>query len=220
MNEIFQEINIYHIFLGVFGLILLLQIRQQAIIKSRFLEIWDAFANAAGLDFMSTSLQRPLGKIGPEIVGTYDGKEVRVSASYLGMFGRHQAILKFNLLVENPSTDKLPAGAFLVIRRNPQVFGFWNRLQMFLTGGKEDTADLKERYLIHGIPKNLGNFIFRQESTEKLIQLPGMLDLHINRQDLSFSFIGHIRDRSFLQQILDDLRDLAVTFERFAKNWL
>ena len=220
MNEIFQEITIYHIFLGIFGLIFLYQIRQQAINKSRLFEIWDSFAHTNGLEFEDTPLPSTFGKIGPEIAGTYHGKEVRATANYLGMFGRHQALLNFTLLVDNPSTDKLPAGAFLVIRRNPKVYGFWNQLRMIVTREKEDALDIQDRYQIHGIPKNLGNFIFRQESTEKLIQLQGMLDLHINRRDLSYSFIGYIHDRGFLQQILDDLQDLAVSFERFTRNWL
>jgi hypothetical protein len=220
MSNIFKEINIYHIFMVVFGLILLLQIRLQAINKSRFFEAWGSFAHAVGLEFKDASLRYPFGKIGHEISGIYHGKEVTVSASYLGIFGSRQALLNFNLLVDNPSTDKLPAGAFLVIRRNPKIYGFWNRLRMILTGENEDTVDLNDRYQIHSIPQNLGNFVFRQETTKKLIQLPGMLDLHINRKDLSYSFIGYIHDRGFLQQILDDLRDLAVIFERFARNWL
>jgi hypothetical protein len=220
MSDIFQEINIYHVIVAVFGLILILQIRQQVINKSKFSEVWGSFAHIAGLEFTDAALKNHFGKLGPEISGVYQGKEVRVSASYLGMFGRHQALLNFNLLVENPGTDKLPAGAFLVIRKSPQVYGLWNQLRMFLSGEKEDKVDLRDRYQIHSIPQNLGNFVFRQESTKKLIQLPGMLDLHINRQDLSYSFIGHIQDRGFLQQILDELRDLAVVFERFARNWL
>lgn len=220
MNDIFQEINMYHVFIGVSALIILIQIRQQAINRSRFLEIWGSFAHAVGLEDTASSLRRAIGKIGPEISGTYQGKEVSVSASYLGLFGRRQALLTFNLLVENPNTDKLPAGAFLVIRRNPHVYGFWQRLRMSLIGEKEDMVGLKDRYQIHGVPQNLGNFIFRQESTKKLVQLPGMLDLHINRQDLSYTFLGYIHNRGILQQILDDLRDLAVVFERFARNWL
>jgi hypothetical protein len=189
--------------------------------KSRFYEEWGAFANETGLDLISSErLRNPFGKIGPEISGCYQGKEVKVSASYLGLFGRRQALLNFNLLIENPSTDKLPAGAFLVIRRNPHVHGFWHRLRMSLMGKQEESPDRKDRYQIHSIPRNIGNFVFRQESTEKLIQLPGMLDLHIDRKNLSFSLIGHINDRGFLQQVLDNLRDLAVSFERFAKNWL
>lgn len=220
MDDILREINITHIFMGVFSLFLLLQIRQQVITKSRFFEIWDAFAHTTGLEFEDVHLQNSFGKIGPEIGGTYHGKEVRASANYLGMFGHHQALFNITLLVDNPGTDKLPAGAFFVIRRNPKVYGFWNRVRMFLTGEKEGKVDLIDRYQIHGIPRNLANYIFRQEPTRKLIQLPGMLDLHINRKDLSYSYIGHIHDRNFLQQTLDDLRDLALIFERFAKNWL
>ncbi|MGD8458026.1 MAG: hypothetical protein PVF83_16740 [Anaerolineales bacterium] len=220
MDDILREINMTHIFLGVFGLFLLLQIRQQVVTKSRFFEIWDAFAHTTGLEFENKPLQNTFGKIGPEIGGTYHGKEVRASANYLGLFGQHQALLNITLLVDNPSTEKLPAGAFLVIRRNPKVYGFWNRVRMFLVGEKEDKMNLIDQYQIHGIPRNLGNFIFRQEPARKLIQLPGMLDLHINRQDLSYSYVGHIHDRNFLRQTLDDLGDLAVIFERFAKNWL
>jgi hypothetical protein len=220
MNDIFKEINFYYILAGALGLIVLFQIRQQAINRSRFFKIWDSFAHTVGLEFSNSSQRKPFGELGHEITGKYQGKVVKVSANYLGVFGRRQALLNFNLLVENPSTDKLPAGAFLVIRRNPQVFGLWNRLRMSLMGEDEDMVDLKDRYQIHGIPKNLGNFIFRQEVAKKLIQRKGMLDLHINRRDLSYSLIGYIHDRGFLQQILDDLQDLAVIFERFARNWL
>jgi hypothetical protein len=220
MNDIFQEINFYYVLAGALGLIVLLQIRQQAINRSRFFEIWDSFAHTMGLEFTDSSQQKPFGEFGHEISGTYQGKEIRASANFLGMFGRRQAILNFILLVENPSTDKLPAGAFLVIRRNPQVYGLWNRLRMSMMGENEDMVEIKDRFQIRGVPQNLGNFIFRQESTKKLIQLPGMLDLHINRRDLSYSFIGYIHDRGFLQQILDDLRDLAIIFERFTRNWL
>lgn len=220
MNNVFQGVNLFYFVIGLLGLVLFLRIRQHAISKSRFYKEWGALADETGLDLSTDPVRSPFGKMGPEISGYYHGKEVKVSASYLGVFGRRQALLKFNLLIENPSTDKLPAGAFLVIRRNPQVNGFWQRLRMSLMGRPEETPDAKDRYQIHGVPRNIGNFVFRQESTEKLIQFPGMLDLHIDRQNLSYSLIGHINDRGFFQQILDNLRDLAVSFERFAKNWL
>jgi hypothetical protein len=220
MDNVFQGVNFYYFVIGLLGLIVILRIRQHAMSKSRFYKEWGALADETGLDLSSDSLRSPFGKIGPEISGYYHGKEVKVAASYLGVFGRHQALFNFNLLIENPSTDKLPAGAFLVIRRNPHVYGFWHRLRRSLMGKQEELPDLKERYQIHGVPRNIGNFVFRQESTEKLIQVPGMLDLHIDRKNLSYSLIGNIDDRGFLQQILDNLRDLAVSFERFAKNWL
>ena len=140
------------------------------------------------------------------------GKQKRGGGTHLN--------LSFLVLVENPGTEMLPAGAFLVIRKDPNTYGFGYRLRKFLMGNKTETLDLQDRFQIRGIPKNIGNYIFRQESTEKLIQIPGMLDLHIDREKLSYSLIAQITDGGFLRQILEDLSELAISFDRFAKNWI
>jgi len=220
MNDILQEINTFNISLVILGLVLVFRLRKRAIQKSKFFRSWRAFANETGFDLTSESFRNPFGKIGPMISGDYQGKKVKVTASYLGIYGPSEALINFWVLVDNPGTATLPAGAFLAIRKDSRNFGFWRRFRKYKNGKKAETQDLQDQFQLHGIPKNIGNFIFRQKPTEKLIQIPGMLDLHIDRENLSYSLITQIDEGGFLRQTLEDLSELATSFDRFVKNWI
>jgi hypothetical protein len=220
MNQ-WNEVDFFYILLGFLAAYLIFRFRPFLYLKTpMYLENWRSFADEIGLEVKPGSF-RGFGKQKqPEISGSIHGREIKITSDFIGGLGYRYALINFIVFVENPSTQKLPAGAFLVIRKDPRAFGFWYRLRKSLLSKPEEPMILRDQYQIQSIPSNLGNFIFRQKTTEKLLQLPGVINLYIDRKNLSFNRIGLLDQRELMHLIIENLCELGENFDRFARNWI
>ena len=218
--DYWSQIDFLIVFLGFLVVYALLHVYPFVFIKApNFNETWQIFAKEMGFELKSGSKIYPGMRKQSEMSGYRNGREVKISSDNLGVIGNRNALFNFTISVENPSTQKLPAGAFLAIRKDPRVISFWYRFRRSFLYKNEEPTTLRDQYIIQSIPKNLGNFVFRQQATEILLQQSGVFDLHIDRNNLSYSLLGFKNQDGLMRQILESLYELAENFERFARNW-
>ncbi len=210
-----------YIFLGLIVVYVILRVYPLVFIKiPNVNETWQTIADEMGLELKTVSKPYPGLRRQPEISGFLHGREVKISSDILGGIWNRYSLINFTISIENPSSQKLPAGAFLVIRKDPHFLGYWYRFIEFFSTKQVEPTILRNKYLIQSIPKNLGNFVFRQQTTEMLLQQPGVFDLHIDRNELSYSLSGFSGQDGLIRQILENLCELAEIFERFVRNWI
>jgi hypothetical protein len=219
--EHWEQIDFLIFFLGILAVYVILRLSPLLLFKTQnFNETWQIFANEMGFELKSGSTRYLDPSSQPEMSGFLHDREVKITSDFLSGIGKRFTLIHFSVSVENPGTQKLPAGAFLVIRKDPRIFSFWHRVRKSFIDKNEEPITLRDQYLIQSIPRNLGNFVFRQQTTEMLLRQPGVFNLYIDRDDLSYSLSGFVNRDRLMRQILENLCELADNFERFSRNWL
>jgi len=210
-----------YMFLGFIVVFVILRVYPLVFLKiPNVNETWQTIADEMGLKLKSVPKRYPGLLRQPEMSGFLNDREVKISSEIFGGILNRYSLINYTISIENPGSRKFPAGAFLVIRKDPRVFSIWGWIREYFSIKQEVPKTLRDQYIIQSIPRNLGNFVFRQQTTEMLLQQPGVFDLHIDRNELSYSLSGFGNQDRPMRQILESLCELAEIFERFVRNWI
>ena len=199
----------------IFGIRIFFRINQR-----KYLPVWKRMAENAGLEFKSGSFASPSIKDQPKIQGQFKEREVEISADTRWRISYRYALLKFVVSINNPSSLKFPAGAFIIIGKDPHYNHLFAGYRNVSGETKTDHDDIKTKFIIRSVPINLVNYLLREESTNYLLSKPGVFSLLIDRNKLSYSLSGFVGEEESMLEILETLCELANSFDSFARNWL
>lgn len=186
----------------------------------KHLLVWKRAAEKAGLEFKSGSFASGSSKGQPEIHGQFHEREINISADTRWRFNYKYALLKFVVSINNPSTMRLPAGAFVIFRKDLRYnhpLYFFRDLSRTTSPEKDD---IKNKFIIRSVPINLVNHLFLLDSVEALLSSPDVFSLLIDKNTLTYSLTGFVGEEDSMLEILETLCELADSFDRFARNWL
>jgi hypothetical protein len=185
--------------------------------ERQYLEIWKEFADRNNLQFSPGSFS-PNSMIKPQINGTYRKRQVSIFPETQGKWRLSTSVLKITVSIENPPTDEMPRGAFFVIG-DPRKQTLWTRLFKSIGAQQEEDLDVRD-FPMKCVPPNLGNHLLSLKSMRRLMLLPQINDLLVAEELLHYRQVGLGEQANAMQQILDDLCELAGNFERFVRNWV
>lgn len=211
------------VYFGAGILFMILVYRARLLLRlyhSRYLKTWRQFAKTYNMQLTGGSLlETPITKAA-QIKGQFCNREVTISADPEGRIGFWHVMLNVQMAVDNPSSARLPVGAFLHIRRHPRLRYPFYRLQTLMGLAEPDGAQIGGGYVMQSIPVNLGNHLHVLGAIDRVLDLPGMHSLVIERQKLRYALVGLPAEPAAIETLMNDISDLAEHFERFVRNWL
>ncbi len=185
----------------------------------KHIRVWRRVAEKAGLEFKSGSFASLTNKGQPGIQGQFLEREIKISAETKWKLNFKYALLTFVVSIDNPSTMKLPAGAFVILKEDPRYnhpFYFYRDLSRTTSSEKDE---IKNKFFIRSVPINLVNHLLREESAVYLLLQPGVFSFLINKNKLTYTLSGFVGEEDLMLEILETLCGLANSFDRFARNW-
>ena len=189
-------------------------------ISQRTIKVWKVMAVAAGFTELNDSIQKN------PIAGQFYVRGRYRDRMILLIPGEDQAyrfwpnVTIFKMKIINESTLQLPGGAFLVIKQGSGDEYFFSSPQPKENADLAVASDLREKFIMQSIPKNLVNHMLLKDFFRVLLSHPHSLSLVIDRQEMIFHFKGLLRDQEQISVFLNALCDLGDWFERFSRNWL
>ena len=186
--------------------------------QKRYIQIWMSFADSIKLQFSPGSFV-PRSTVKPLITGRYRNRQISVTAETRRRYGFQDAIFRVSVSIKNPKTNDLPKGAFFVIG-DPRKKGILSRI----SGQTGNLIALRpeevQKFPWKAVPENLGNHLLTAKTAQKILGAAVINDILIDQGLLRYRQIGFIADPAEMRKLINNLVELAESFERFSKNWI
>ncbi len=175
---------------------------------------WRKFAKDAGLTFVAGSFFNEVNAPAPMIVGTYRNHSIQITADTFGKIGFFDSFTQINVSLYNRATLSLPQGGLLAVRR-VNLRDFLDRHQKSAT-----SPALFSSHRIYAMPENLGNFINRNPSFQKIVTNRRFSELTVKGQNLYYRHKNVDINPQKMQLLLNNIVDIADAFEEYSKAWI
>ncbi len=186
--------------------------------QKRYLQIWMDFADLTKLQLSPGSFV-PRSTVKPLITGKYRNRQISINSETRRRYGFQDAIFRVSVSIKNPKTDELPKGAFFVVG-DPRKKGLLSRISGQTGILKSLRPEEVQEFPWKAVPENLGNHLLTSKNAQKILGAAVVNDILIDQGLLRYRQIGLIADPAEMKKLINNLVELADSFERFSKNWI